>query len=85
MTTTKTGGVKVSLTLPADSYSLLEEMCRTERRSKSRQIDWIIRRCAKKERYVEKAEPCRESENDNQVEQNIIFPHPSVWGGTAVV
>jgi hypothetical protein len=33
MTTTKTGGVKVNLTLPAETYGLLEEMCRMERRN----------------------------------------------------
>jgi hypothetical protein len=35
---------KVSLTLKADEYKLLEEMCRLEHRhSKSRQISWLIK------------------------------------------
>jgi hypothetical protein len=45
MNTTNT--VKVSLTLKADVYGLLEEMCRAdERRSINRQISWLIRQYA---------------------------------------
>ncbi|MDR2951868.1 MAG: hypothetical protein LBU82_01355 [Treponema sp.] len=37
---------KISLTLKADVYGLLEEMCRTENRHQSRQISWLIKRYA---------------------------------------
>jgi hydroxyethylthiazole kinase-like sugar kinase family protein len=37
---------KISLTLKADVYELLEEMCRFDRRNKSRQISWIIKQYA---------------------------------------
>jgi hypothetical protein len=44
-----TNAVKVSLTLKADVYGLLEEMCRAEdRHSISRQIFWLIRHYAEK-------------------------------------
>jgi hypothetical protein len=44
-----TGAVKVSLTLKADVYELLEEMCRVEeRRSISRQVSWLGKQYAAK-------------------------------------
>jgi hypothetical protein len=46
----KTDKVKVSLTLNADVYGLLEEMCRKEVRHISRQISWLICQYAAKQR-----------------------------------
>ena len=40
---TKTGKILFSITLSAEDYEALEEMCKMERRSKSRQIAWIFR------------------------------------------
>jgi metal-responsive CopG/Arc/MetJ family transcriptional regulator len=37
---------KISLTLNADVYELLEEICRRETRHRSRQISWIIKQYA---------------------------------------
>jgi hypothetical protein len=46
-----TNKVRVSLTLNADVYGLLEEMCRAEvRHSISRQISWLIKYYAAKQR-----------------------------------
>jgi hypothetical protein len=43
MAATKTGKVKIVITLREDVYSLLEEMCRKNSRSKSGEISWVIR------------------------------------------
>jgi predicted CopG family antitoxin len=42
MVATKTGKVKIVITLRDDVYSLLEEMCRKNSRSKSGEISWAI-------------------------------------------
>jgi hypothetical protein len=43
MAVIKTGKVKIVVTLREDVYSLLEEMCRKDNRSKSNEIAWVIR------------------------------------------
>ena len=57
--------VRMYITLSAEAYGLLEELCRRENRSKSRQISWLIKQAAKNK--------------DSHAERNIIFPDASVW------
>jgi hypothetical protein len=60
-----TGAVKVSLTLKADIYELLEEMCRVEERhSISRQVSWLIKQYA----------PKKPSAPNVRRNGNIIYP-----------
>ena len=65
-----TGKVKIAITLRKDVYDLLEEMCRRDNRSKSREISWIIRQ-SKEAISVEK-------------EKRVIRPHLSAWKRGAV-
>ena len=65
-----TGKVKFAITLREDIYDYLEEMCRRDNRSKSREISWII----KQSNEATSAEK----------EKGIIRPHLSVWKRGAV-
>jgi hypothetical protein len=70
MKATTTGKVKIAITLQKDVYDLLEEMCRKDKRSKSREVSWII----KQNKEAKSAEK----------ENRIIRPHLSVWKRGAV-
>jgi len=60
-----TGNVKIAVTLRKEVFDLLQEMCRRDNRSKSREISWIISQSKEAEAA--------------QKENNVIRPHLSVW------
>jgi hypothetical protein len=70
MAGTKTGKIKIVITLRNDVYAILEEMCRKDNRSKSNEISWVIRQ-SEEAISVEK-------------EKRIIRPHLSVWKREAI-
>jgi len=70
MAGTKTGKVKIAITLRDEVFAILEEMCRMDNRSKSNEISWVIRQ-SKEAISAEK-------------EKRIIRPHSSVWGREAI-
>jgi len=49
---TDTGKTKIVIMLRNDVYSVLEEMCRREVRSKSREISWLIMQGAEIEKRI---------------------------------
>jgi len=70
MAETKTGKVKIVITLRDDVCAILEEMCRRDNRSKSHEISWVIRQS--KEAI------------SAEIEKRIIRPHLSVWKREAI-
>ena len=80
MTTTKTGKVSISVTMTPETYRLLENICAMERRSKSRQIVWmIIKQSIAMLDYLEEKAP------SPPLGKNVIRPDLSVWGRTTSV
>ena len=74
MNTTSTGAVKVSLTLPADVYEHLEELCRKEDRNKSRQISWMINQYVARKPSAPGMVKETVSYRDVRRDGNIIYP-----------
>ena len=70
-----TGKVKIAITLRKEVFNLLEEMCRRDTRSKSREISWLIRQ-SNEVKFTENVE----AEKENR----IICPPLSVWKKDAV-
>ena len=70
MAGTKTGKIKIVITLRDEVYAILEEMCRRDNRSKSNEISWVIRQS--KEAI------------SAEIEKRIIRPHLSVWKKEAI-
>jgi len=70
MAETKTGMIKISITLRSEVYAILEGMCRRDNRSKSHEISWVIRQ----------SKEAISAEN----EKRIIRPQLTVWKREAV-
>jgi hypothetical protein len=66
--------IKMCITLSAEAYGLLEELCRVENRNKSRQISWLIKQAAKSTATMPR-----------RVERGIIYPDASVWNREAAL